>query len=160
MLHPAYAKAWTIDEIDAYCSKNNLYFDTKFKAWKADDKLKTLDKFSVELFEFALFENSIEDSRTCGWRNPIDLYFGSYDLNLKPTLKNTCPQKSFVFDTDYRGNFSNSFRKDYFDGNLNFNLIAGGREIEIPMDSFRPLVIISKQAWDSENHEHIIYNET
>ncbi len=92
-----------------------------------------------------------------GWEVPMSDYVGYSDGTKEPSKIRTIPQFDFFFETQLGKAFPTGIRNEVKNGDIQFILEAGSREIVLPYKMFRKPIEFPKKYWDENPVDKIVF---
>lgn len=150
----------SIIEIGEEWKKRKPYIRVDWTAYVDETKSdKTLEAFDDKLVCFSLIDVIVEGQPEDGWQGPLSDYLGYSDGTKEPTKTRTYPEFDFFFKTKRGEDFPFGIRDEIKNGDIQFILVAGSKEIVIPYKYFKESQLFPKDYWDKSQIEKIIFRD-
>ncbi len=146
-----------IEEVSQEWENRKPYIKVDWTAFIDEKKSdNTLNEFDDKLICFNLIDPIASGQAESGWEIPVSDYFGYSDGSKEPTKTRTYPEFDFFFKTEIGQKFPSDIRDEIKNGDIQFILIAGSKEMVIPYEYFKPPTLFKKNYWDKSPIEKII----
>lgn len=146
-----------IEEVYQEWEKRKPYIKVDWTAFIDEKKSdNTLNEFDDKLICFNLIDPIVSGQAESGWEIPVSDYFGYSDGSKEPTKTRTYPEFDFFFKTEVGQDFPFGIRDEIKNGDIQFILIAGSKEIVIPYEYFKKPTLFKKYYWDKNPIEKLI----
>lgn len=150
----------TAIEIGQDWKKRKPYVRVDWTAYVDETKSdKTLEAFDDKLICFNLIDVILEGQAEGGWEDSMSDYLGYSDGTKEPTEIRTYPEFNHFFKTKHGEDFPFAIRDEIKNGDIQFILVAGSREIVIPYKYFKKSQFFNKDNWGESQIEKIIFRD-